>query len=79
MAVTVLPTNIIAVLRSKNKKAGQVTVEYILLIVVITVIFFKVIHHAQEVFYGASGKMGAIELFMKYQIVEKLATPKGWI
>jgi len=56
-----------------------VTVEYILLIVVITVIFVKVIHHAQDVFYGGSGKMGAIELFMKYQIVEKLATPKGWI
>ena len=53
--------------------------EYILLIVVITVIFVKVIHHAQDVFYGGSGKMGAIELFMKYQIVEKLATPKGWI
>jgi hypothetical protein len=71
--------NILTVILARNKKSGQATVEYILLIVVIAVIFVKVIHHAQEVFYGGSGKMGAIELFMKYQVVDKLATTKGWI
>ena len=49
------------------------------MIVVITVIFVKVIHHAQEVFYGGGGKMGAIELFMQYQVVDKLATTPGWV
>ncbi|MEI6092278.1 MAG: hypothetical protein WCQ47_01170 [bacterium] len=63
----------------KNKKKGQATVEYLLLVVVISVIFIKVIHHAQDVFYGFGGQMGAIELFMNKQVVDKLATTKsGW-
>ncbi|MCX6113133.1 MAG: hypothetical protein NTY22_07645 [Proteobacteria bacterium] len=78
MAV-LLPTKILAVILSKNKKAGQVTVEYILLLVVISVIFVKVMHHVQEVFYGQGGQMGAIELFMKYQVSDKLSTPQGWL
>lgn len=63
----------------KTKKKGQATIEYLLLIVVISVIFIKVVSHAQDVFYGFDGQMGAIELFMSKQVVDKLsATKPGW-
>jgi hypothetical protein len=65
--------------QSKNKRKGQATVEYILLLVVITIIFVKVIRHVQDVFYGMKGQQGAVELFMSKQIVGKLSTPPGWI
>ena len=63
----------------KNKRSGQATVEYLLLLVVITVIFFKVIRHAQDVFYGWNGQQGAIELFMTKQVIDKLSTTSGWL
>lgn len=64
-------------------KKGQATLEYILLLTVIAVIFMKVITHVQDIFYGWDGNKGAIELFIKDQIIEKLATNKtnsntGW-
>ena len=58
-----------------NKK-GQATVEYLLLMTVIAAIFWKVIVHVQEIFYGWKGQPGAIELFLKDQVVEKLSTTK---
>ena len=68
---------------SSNKtfnKKGQATVEYLLLIVVISTIFFKVIVHVQDIFYGWDGERGAIELFLDEQIVKKLSTnaQEGW-
>ena len=61
-------------------KKGQATVEYLLLMTVIAAIFWKVIVHVQDVFYGWNGQPGAIELFIKNQVVEKLSTTKqsGW-
>ncbi len=66
-------------MRITNQK-GQATVEYLLLMAVIAAIFFKVIVHVQDVFYGWDGRPGAIELFLKNQVVEKLSTQKesGW-
>jgi len=63
-----------------NKK-GQATVEYLLLMTVIAAIFWKVIVHVQDVFYGWDGRPGAIELFIKDQVVKKLSTTKqsGWL
>lgn len=62
-----------------NKK-GQATVEYLLLMTVIAAIFFKVIVHVQDVFYGWDGRPGAIELFIKDQVIKKLSTTteSGW-
>jgi Flp pilus assembly pilin Flp len=65
--------------KAKNKRKGQATIEYILLLVVITIVFVKVISHVQDVFYGMNGQQGAVELFMSKQIVGKLSTPPGWI
>ncbi len=64
-------------------KKGQATLEYILLLTVIAVIFMKVITHVQDIFYGWDGNKGAIELFINDQIIKKLATNKtngdtGW-
>jgi len=65
----------------QNKK-GQATVEYLLLMAVIAAIFFKVIVHVQDIFYGWGGQSGAIELFLKDQVVKKLSTvdqsKSGW-
>jgi hypothetical protein len=58
-------------------KKGQATVEYLLLMVVIAAIFFKVIVHVQDIFYGWDGQQGAIELFIQNQVVDKLST-SGW-
>ena len=55
-------------------KKGQATVEYLLLMVVVAAIFWKVIVHVQDIFYGWDGQLGAIELFMKNQVKEKLST-----
>ena len=53
--------------------------EYLLLLVVVAVIFWKVIGHVQDVFYGWGGNPGAIELFVQKQVVGKLETnPGGW-
>jgi len=62
-----------------NKK-GQATVEYILLLVVVAVIFAKVAGQAQDIFYGWGGQQGAIELFIDEQIVKKLIIndDSGW-
>ncbi len=62
-----------------NKK-GQATVEYILLLVVVAVIFAKVAGQAQDIFYGWGGQRGAIELFIEDQVVQKLETnsQSGW-
>lgn len=62
-----------------NKK-GQATVEYILLLVVIAVIFSKVAGEAQDIFYGWGGQKGAIELFIEDRIVKQLVTngESGW-
>jgi hypothetical protein len=48
--------------------------------VVIAAIFFKVIVHVQDIFYGWGGQQGAIELFIKNQVVDKLSTTEanGW-
>ncbi len=61
-------------------KKGQATVEYLLLMVVIAAIFWKVVVHVQDIFYGWDGQQGAIELFMKNQVIEKLSTSQtsGW-
>jgi len=64
-------------------KKGQATLEYILLLTVIAVIFMKVITHVQDIFYGWDGNKGAIELFINDQIIKKLATNQnntdtGW-
>jgi len=61
----------------KNRK-GQATVEYLLLLVVVAVIFWKVIVHVQDVFYGWGGNPGAIESFVNNQVVSKLSV-KGWV
>jgi hypothetical protein len=63
-----------------SSKRGQATVEYLLLMVVIAAIFFKVIVHVQDIFYGWGGQQGAIELFIKNQVVDKLSTTEanGW-
>ncbi|MFH1223531.1 MAG: hypothetical protein V1647_04220 [Pseudomonadota bacterium] len=60
----------------KNSK-GQATVEYLLLLVVVAVIFWKVIGHVQDVFYGWGGSPGAIERFIQNQVVAKLESNKG--
>ena len=63
-----------------RKKAGQATVEYILLIVVVSIILTKVLHHIQEIFYGWGSQKGAIVLFIDNQVVNKLSTTTpGWI
>lgn len=68
-----------AVIISKKmwSKKGQATVEYLLLMVVVAAIFFKVIVHVQDIFYGWDGQQGAIELFIQNQVVDKLST-SGW-
>jgi len=64
-----------------NKK-GQATVEYLLLMAVIAAIFFKVIVHVQDVFYGWGGQKGAIELFLSDRVVKNLSvvdqSKSGW-
>ena len=62
-----------------NKKA-QATVEYILLLVVVAVIFTKVVGEVQDIFYGWDGQKGAIEQFIAEQIIIKLVTnpESGW-
>lgn len=63
----------------RESKKGQATVEYLLLLVVIAVIFWKVIGHVQDILYGWGGNKGAIELFIKNQVVQKLSTNgNGW-
>ena len=52
---------------------AQALVEYLLLIAVISTIFFKVIGEVRDVFYGWGGQKGAIELFIQEQIVTKLS------
>ena len=52
--------------------------EYLLLLVVVAVIFWKVIVHVQDVFYGWGGNPGAIESFVNNQVVSKLSV-KGWV
>lgn len=63
-----------------SSKKGQATVEYLLLITVVAAIFWKVIVHVQDVFYGWNGQKGAIELFIDEQVVKKLSTTEqsGW-
>ncbi|MBN1114007.1 MAG: hypothetical protein JXA66_01565 [Oligoflexia bacterium] len=58
-----------------KKRSGQATVEYLVLLVVIAVIFGKVIHHVQDIFYGWDEEKGAIELFIEYNVVQKLSNP----
>lgn len=52
---------------------AQALVEYLLLIAVISTIFFKVIGEVRDIFYGWNGQKGAIELFIQGQIVTKLS------
>ena len=59
---------------NKVSKKGQATVEYLLLMVVVAAIFWKAIVHVQDIFYGWEGQQGAIELFIKNQVIEKLST-----
>jgi len=54
-------------------KKGQATVEYLLLMAVIATIFWKVIVHVQDIFYGWGGERGAIEMFLDEQVVKKLS------
>lgn len=58
---------------NRKKKLGQATVEYLLLMVLIAGIFFKVIKHVQDIFYGWGGEKGAIELFVDEQVKDKLS------
>jgi len=66
-------------MRIINRK-GQATVEYLLLLTVIAAIFFKVIVHVQDIFYGWGGQRGAIELYLENHVVKQLSTTQqsGW-
>jgi hypothetical protein len=64
------------------KRSGQVTVEYLLLIVVIFALFMKVIGHVQDIFYGnpEDGITGSIQLILTNQVANKLSTDYGaWL
>jgi hypothetical protein len=60
-----------------NKK-GQATVEYIILVAVIAIIFSKILGEVQWIFYGEGAIPGAIELFIQTQVVGKLSNYSGW-
>ena len=60
------------------KKKGQATVEYIILVAVIAVIFSKILGEVQWIFYGEGSVPGAVELFIQKQVVGKLSNYAGW-
>ena len=52
--------------------------EYLVLIALLISIFYKVIGHVEDIFYGWDGEKGAIELFVTDQVVYKLSNPGSW-
>lgn len=55
---------------------AQVLVEYLLLIAVISTIFWKVIGEVRDIFYGWDGQKGSIQLFIDKQVISKLQNEK---